>query len=258
MPSGEQAVENGRQTAAQEPRPSTAPGRPPRPNHPGQQQAWGCPPDPFCGCGTAVHAAQKLKRKWIGIDITHLAISLIEKRLKDAFGAQCKFKTEGTPRDLEAARDLAKREKYQFQYWAVSLVEAQPFQGRKKGANGGVDGLKFFRDLDKKDVHKIVVGVKGRGLKADDVRSICHVRKRESAEIALFLSLEPPTKGMVKDAASAGFYESPNGKKYARVQLLTIADLLEGKARAEHPDYEPDLNFKKAREESHGQQKELL
>ena len=89
--------------------------------------------DPFCGCGTAVHAAQKLGRKWIGIDITHLAISLIEKRLKDAFGDACKFEVHGTPTDFDSARDLAERDKYQFQWWAVSLVDAQPFQGKKKG-----------------------------------------------------------------------------------------------------------------------------
>ena len=92
--------------------------------------------DPFCGCGTAVHAAQKLHRKWIGIDITHLAISLIEKRLKDAFKGRVKFEVHGTPKDLDAACDLAKRDAYQFQWWAVSLVDAQPFQGKKKGADG--------------------------------------------------------------------------------------------------------------------------
>ncbi len=88
--------------------------------------------DPFCGCGTAVDAAQKLKRKWIGSDITHLAISLIEKRLKDRYKGRAKFEVIGTPKDLEAARDLALRDKYQFQWWAVSRVEAQPFQGRRK------------------------------------------------------------------------------------------------------------------------------
>jgi hypothetical protein len=103
--------------------------------------------DPFCGCGTAVHAAQKLKRKWIGIDLTHLAISLIEKRLKDAFKTGLEFEIHGTPKDLDAARDLANRDKYQFRWWAVSLVDAQPFQGKKKGADTGIDGLKFFRDL---------------------------------------------------------------------------------------------------------------
>ena len=138
-------------------------------------------------------------------------------------------------------------------------MNAQPSQGKKKGADGGIDGLKFFRDLDKKDVRKLVVSVKGgENLKADDIRSLMAVREREGAEIAVFISLEEPTRGMVKDAASAGFYESPNGKKFPRVQLLTIGDLLEGKARAGHPDYEPDLNFKKARAEAHGRQQRLL
>ena len=215
-------------------------------------------PDPFCGCGTAVHAAQKLKRKWVGIDITHLAISLIEKRLMDAFKSRCEFAVYGTPGDLEAARNLAARDKYQFQYWAVSLVKAQPFQGRKKGADGGVDGIKFFQDVDKDGARKIVVCVKGGGLKADDVQALNHVRERESAEIALFISLETPTKGMIADAASAGFYTSAVGNKFPRVQLLTIDGLLSGKQRAEHPDHLPDLNFKKAKAEANAEQKALL
>lgn len=214
--------------------------------------------DPFCGCGTAVHAAQKLNRQWIGIDITHLAISLIEKRLKDAFKTGLAFEIHGTPKDLDAARDLATRDKYQFQWWAVSLVEAQPFQGKKKGADGGIDGLKFFHDVDKAGARKIVVSVKGWGLKADDVRALEMVREREGAEIALFISLEEPTRGMVKDAASAGFYESVSGKKYPRVQLLTIEGLLNHTQRAEHPDHQPDLNFKKAKAESNAAQKELI
>jgi DNA modification methylase len=228
--------------------------------------------DPFCGCGTAVHAAQKLNRQWLGIDITHLAISLIEKRLKDSFGAKCKFEVHGTPKDLDAARNLAMRDKYQFQWWAVSLVDAQPFQGKKKGADGGIDGLKFFGDYvieDKKKTGKhdqvfktckIVVSVKGGGIKADDVRSLMAVREREGAEIALFVSLDEPTRGMIADAASAGFYESATGKKYPRVQLLTIEGLLDGKQRAEHPDKQqaPDLNFKKAKAEANAAQKELI
>ncbi len=212
----------------------------------------------FCGCGTAVHAAQKLNRQWIGIDITHLAISLIEKRLKDAFKTGLEFEVHGTPKDLDAARDLATRDKYQFQWWAVSLVDAQPFQGKKKGADGGIDGLKFFHDVDKAGARKIVVSVKGGGLKADDVRSLMAVRERDGAEIGLFISLEEPTRGMVKDAASAGFYESATGKKYPRVQLLTIEGLLSGKHRAEHPDHAPDLNFKKAKAESNAAQKDLI
>jgi hypothetical protein len=206
--------------------------------------------DPFCGCGTAVHAAQKLNRNWIGIDITCLAISLIEKRLKKAFTNTCAFEVHGTPKDLESARDLARRDKYQFQWWAVSLVDAQPFQGRKKGADTGIDGVKFFRDIDKKEARKIIASVKGgENIKADDVRSLMAVREREGAEIALFISLAEPSKGMKADAASAGLYASPNGKKYPRLQLLTIEGLLDKTQRAEHPDYEPDLNFKTPRSE---------
>ena len=113
--------------------------------------------DPFCGCGTAIHAAQRLNRRWIGIDITCLAIGLIEKRMKNAFGKDCPFEVHGTPKDLESARDLAARDKYQFQWWAVTLVDAQPFQGKKKGADTGIDGLKFFYDVTDEEARKIVV-----------------------------------------------------------------------------------------------------
>ncbi len=215
--------------------------------------------DPFCGCGTAVHAAQKQKRKWIGIDITHLAISLIEKRLKNAFGRRCEFVVKGTPGDIDAARDLALRDKYQFQWWAVSLVEAQPFQGKKKGADGGIDGLKFFRDVDKKEVRKIVVSVKGgESVGLTMVKDLITTVAHSKAEIGLFVTLAEPTQPMLAEAAKAGFYESATGKKYPRLQILTIAGLLDKTQRAEHPDYEPDLNFKKAKTEAHGEQTELL
>ena len=149
-------------------------------------------------------------------------------------------------------------------------MDAQPFQGKKKGADGGIDGVKYFGDYIQTDTKikkggsahktcKIVVSVKsGENLKADDIRSLMAVREREEAEIALFISLEEPTRGMRSDAATAGFYEDGAGRKFARVQLLTIADLLEGKARAEHPDHKPDLNFKKAKAESNAAQKGLL
>ncbi len=216
--------------------------------------------DPFCGCGNAVHAAEKLKRKWIGIDITHLAISLIEKRLKDAFGGRCKFDVHGTPKDLDAARDLAKRDKYQFQWWAVWLVEAQAFQGKKKGADTGIDGLKFFYDLADEDARKIVISVKGGGLKADDIRALNHVREREKADIALIISLHEPTTKMRSDAASAGIYHGgPHGKlQYPRVQILTIEGLLSGQQSALHPDYQKNVNFKKAKREPQQLQKELF
>ena len=114
--------------------------------------------DPFCGCGTAVHAAQKLNRKWIGIDITHLAISLIEKRMKDAFPG-ISFEVHGVPKDFDGAMDLSGRDKYQFQWWACSLVNAQPYQGKKKGSDTGIDGLIFALEDPDEAPKKIIVSV---------------------------------------------------------------------------------------------------
>ncbi len=151
-------------------------------------------------------------------------LRLIRKRLKDAFYDKAKtpeeqtlkFAVHETPKDLEGARHLAQLSehdgRYQFQWWAVSLVEAQPFQGKKKGADKGVDGVKYFHDADGKGARKAIVSVKSGKLKADDVRALMAVREREAAEFGLLLALEEPTAGMVKDAATAGFYTSATGR----------------------------------------------
>ena len=200
-----------------------------------------------------MHAAQKLNRQWIGIDITHLAVTLIEKRLKDAF-PDIKFEIHGTPKDLEGARNLAERDKYQFQWWACSLVNAQPYQGKKKGADGGIDGLIFFQDDDGMP-KKIVVSVKGgENVSVAMVRDLAHVVEREKAEIGLFVTLAPPTKPMLAEASKIGFYESPLiGKAFPKLQILTIEDLLEGKEEARYPDLgRGGLTFKKAKVEGKG------
>ena len=183
--------------------------------------------DPFCGCGTAVHAAQKLGRRWIGIDITHLAIGLVERRLKAAFiGIQ--FEIHGAPKDLAGARDLADRDKYQFQWWAVSLVNAQPYGGKKRGADGGIDGKVFFKP-DGKRTDVAIVSVKGGGnIGVGMIRDLKGVMEREHAPMGLFLTLTPPKAPMVTEAASAGFYETLWGR-HPRIQILTIEDLLTGK-----------------------------
>lgn len=182
--------------------------------------------DPFCGCGTTIHAAQKLDRQWIGIDITHLAISLIEKRLKDAF-PDIKFEVHGAPKDLEGARDLAERDKYQFQWWAVSLVDAVPWGGKKKGADGGIDGHIFFKS-GAKTTEKAIVSVKGGGVGVKDIRELIAVVDRERAKIGVYISLEPPTEPMKKEAAGAGLYDGPTGK-VPKIQLFTIEELFAGK-----------------------------
>jgi site-specific DNA-methyltransferase (adenine-specific) len=182
--------------------------------------------DPFCGCGTAVHAAQKLGRNWIGIDVTHLAISLIERRLKDAFPG-ITFEVHGTPKDLDGAHDLAIRDKYQFQWWAVSLLDAQPFAGKKKGADGGIDGLIYFRS-GAKTTERAIVSVKGgESVGVPMIRDLKGVLEREKAPIGVFLTLAPPTRPMETEAASAGFYEL-GGRKYPRLQIITIEQALSG------------------------------
>jgi DNA modification methylase len=206
--------------------------------------------DPFCGCGTAVHAAQKLQRHWIGIDITNLAISLVEKRLRDAFPSII-FDVHGVPKDLEGARDLALRDKYQFQWWACSLVNAQPFQGKKKGADGGIDGLIFFQD-EAKGHKKVVVSVKGGDhVNVAMVRDLAHVVAREKADIGLFVTLGAPTKPMMVEAVKEGYYTSPmTGKAFPRLQILTIEGLLHGTERALYPDLSQGATtFKKAKVE---------
>ena len=228
--------------------------------------------DPFCGCGTAVDAAQKLGRRWIGIDITHLAIALIEKRLKDRYPYLNRSKPEqaaaaasgvaetgpeymqrfevlGTPEDIGGARDLALRDKYQFQWWACSLVNAQPYQGKKKGADGGIDGLIFFQD-DKGAAKKIVVSVKGGdNVNVAMVRDLAHVVAREKAEIGLFVTLADPSKPMLTEAIKENFYTSPEtGAQFPRIQILTITGLLGGTESARYPDLaKGGHTFKKAK-----------
>ena len=191
--------------------------------------------DPFCGCGTAVHAAQKLGRKWIGIDITHLAISIIEQRIKNAFPGII-FDVQGVPKDLASAQDLARRDKYQFQWWACSLVNAQPYQGKKKGADSGIDGLLYFRD-DSGLAKKIIISVKGgENISVSMIRDLKGVLEREKAQIGLFVTLTPPTPPMTKEAITAGYYASPLLGSWPRLQILTVEGLLTHTERALYPD----------------------
>jgi DNA modification methylase len=205
--------------------------------------------DPFCGCGTAVHAAQKFGREWIGIDITHLAIAVIEKRLRDAFPGIA-FEVHGTPKDVAGAQALAARDRYQFQWWACALVNAQPYQGKKKGADNGIDGLIYFQD-ERHATRKIVVSVKsGEHVTVAQVRDLAHVVSREQAAIGLFVTLVSPTEPMRVEALKAGYYESPLGKSYPRVQILTIEGLLIGRDKPAYPDLALGAHtFKKAKRE---------
>ncbi len=201
--------------------------------------------DPFCGCGTTIAAAQKLGRRWIGIDITHLAISLIRHRLRDSFGKDFRLEVIGEPTSLQDAFALAKQDPYQFQWWALGLAGARPVE-QKKGADRGIDGRLYFHDEGRGGKTKqIIFSVKAGHVTVSHIRDLMGVINREDAQIGAFLSMETPTSSMRREAASSGFYESPWGK-HPRIQLLTIEDLLGGKS-VDYP-LVADVTFKKAQQ----------
>jgi len=204
--------------------------------------------DPFCGCGTTVDAAEKLGRKWIGIDLTQLATSLIKHRLRDTYGNRIEIVTVGEPVTPNEAYVLAEQDKYQFQWWALGRVGARPVE-QKKGADRGIDGKILFRDDPKAArPEQIVIQVKGGKTGVKDVRDLRGVLEREKAAIGILISLQPATGPMETEAASAGFYEHKlNALKYPRLQLRTVRELMEGKG-IERPSTvaATDETFKKA------------
>ena len=211
--------------------------------------------DPFCGCGTAVHAAQKLARQWIGIDVTHLAIGLIEKRMKDAFPGIA-FEVKGRPQDLKSAQDLAERDKHQFELWALSVVDADPWKGGRKGADTGIDGIIWFKP-DGKKTEKAIVEVKGGGTGVKDIGRLAQVMEREGAKIGVFLTAQVPSRAMERDAAAVGVWENEyTGRKHARLQIITLAELFQNK-RPDIP-WVDTSNHKKAKREESAKQGSLL
>jgi site-specific DNA-methyltransferase (adenine-specific) len=198
--------------------------------------------DPFCGCGTTIAAAQKLNRRWIGIDITNLAITLIRSRLLDTFGGSIDYEVIGEPVSLPDATRLAADDPYQFQWWALGLVGARPVE-QKKGADKGIDGRSYFHVGDGK-TRQIIFSVKAGHVTVSHVRDLRGVLDREKADMGVLLSLEEPTGPMRKEAASAGFYTSPWGK-HPRLQLVTVEDLLTGK-NIDRPPIQTSVTFKRA------------
>jgi len=210
--------------------------------------------DPFCGCGTTIVVAQRLKRRWIGIDITHLAITLIKHRLADAWahyqapGSKPQYRVVGEPKDISGARTLAEEDPYQFQWWALGLVGARPVE-QKKGADKGIDGRLYFQDeadSAKAKTKQIIISVKSGHVSVSALRDLRGVVEREKAQIGVLISMEKPTKPMRSEAASGGFYKSPWGTNHAVLQILTIEELLNGK-QIDYPHSEGvNVTFKKS------------
>lgn len=186
--------------------------------------------DPFCGCGTTIDAAQALGRRWIGIDITHLAIGLIKHRLVDRYGPEIAdtYRVVGEPTTLEDAAVLAQEDPFQFQAWALGLVGARVAGSDKKGGDRGIDGRLYFHDSADGQTRQIVFSVKaGERLAPTFVRDLRGVVDGEHAEIGVLITFKEPTAGMRAEAASAGFYTSPWGN-HPRLQLRTVGQLLAG------------------------------
>jgi site-specific DNA-methyltransferase (adenine-specific) len=196
--------------------------------------------DPFCGCGTALVAAQKLGRRWIGIDITYLSIAVMKARLKDSFGL-ADVEVIGQPTEVDGARELLKggdlEDKYQFQWWALDLVGAQPQGGvQKKGADKGIDGVISFSTGPRGEVGRALVSVKSGGVNSGMIRDLKGVLDREKAEIGLFVTLDEPSAPMRQEAATAGVYRSDlSGRDYQKIQILSIRELLEEHRRPDLP-----------------------
>ena len=206
--------------------------------------------DPFCGCGTTVTVAERLGRRWIGIDITHIAIALMKSRLHDTFADDLSpYAVVGDPKDVESARALAIASehdgRYQFQWWALGLVEARPV--KERGPDAGIDGFITFFDDESGRAKRIVVQVKSGRVTRSDVATLKGDVEREGAAIGLFVTLAEPTEPMWREATAAGFYEPEHfpGQRYARIQLLTIEALLSGE-HAKYPRMAPPATFRHA------------
>jgi site-specific DNA-methyltransferase (adenine-specific) len=195
--------------------------------------------DPFCGCGTALVAAEKLGRKWIGIDITYLSIAVMKARLKDSFGLD-DIEVIGQPTEVEGARQLAvdHESRYQFQWWALGLIDAQPIGGvQKMGADKGIDGRITFTD-EHGTLEQVLVSVKSGHVDASQIRDLKGTIERENAAIGIFVTLEEPTRNMREEAATAGAWHSNVwNRDYPRIQMLSIRDLLEEHRKPDLPTF---------------------
>ena len=201
--------------------------------------------DPFCGCGTTIAAAERMKRRWLGIDITHLAIGLIRHRLRLSHGDGIRetFGVVGEPVSVSDAEALVGEDPFQFQCWALGLVGARPAEV-KKGTDKGIDGRRYFHEVEGGDTQEIIFSVKGGNTGPDHVRELRGVVEREDAAIGALLCLRPPTRSMRSEAMSAGTYTSPWGR-HPRVQILTIEDLLSGVQLDAPPTRQVDRTFRK-------------
>ncbi|ORL96638.1 DNA methyltransferase [Prescottella equi] len=203
--------------------------------------------DPFCGCGTTVDAAQRLGRSWVGIDVTYISIDLIKKRLQHTYGTDVfeTFETNGIPSDLAAARALFSQSPFDFERWAVSLVNAEPNQ--KQVGDKGIDGVARFPLGPKGQFGKVLVSVKGgKNLNPGMVRDLSGTVDAQKAAMGIFLTLTTPTKGVLDAVDHGGVYTHPaNNQTYPRLQTFTVGQLMSGKKPNMPPTVLPYIKAEK-------------
>ncbi len=193
--------------------------------------------DAYCGCGTTVAVAQRLNRRWIGIDITYQSISLILKRLADKYpldwpAIEANILLDGVPKDLASAVALANRRddktRKEFEKWAIlTYSNNQARINEKKGGDGGIDGIAYFlldKDSNGKAVFQVKSGKTGRG----DLAKLNSDRIREKAEFGILLCMDLPTPAMLKEIAEAGKYKHPLlNREDDRLQVVTVAEMFD-------------------------------
>ena len=198
--------------------------------------------DAYCGCGTTIAVAQRQNRNWIGIDITYHSISLILKRLTDSFGDSVleRVIVEGIPRDLESARALANRQddrvRKEFEKWAaLTYTNNRGVINEKKGADKGIDAVVYFA-ASANETGRMIIQVKSGGVNRGAIATLHGDMERERADMATLITLENPTSPMIEEAKKAGYYEHKiMGKKYDRIQIVTVQELIEQDRRIDLP-----------------------
>lgn len=205
--------------------------------------------DPFCGCGTTIDAAIKLKRKWVGIDVTYIAIDLIEKRLLHTYGPSITstYEVRGIPRDMRGALALFSQSPFDFERWAVSMINAQP--NEKQVGDKGIDGVARFPIDGRGSIGRVLVSVKGgKTINPAMVRDLGGTVHTQKAEMGVLITNAAPTRGMVDEANHAGTYQHPSYPTvFSRIQLISVAELLSGKRPQMPPTMLPYIQAQKVK-----------
>lgn len=187
--------------------------------------------DPFCGCGTTLIASEKLDRKWIGIDITYLAVDVLKQRIEKDFNEEedVDFEIKGEPEGMAGAERLAEENKSEFQKWIISKIGGTP--NEDMSGDEGIDGFLYFKDGGKDRV-AIIQETVSKSVSPGKVRDFKGTMERDNAPMGVFITMKEPTKGMKKEANTAGTYEDSFGNEYPRIQFITVEEIMEG----EKPD----------------------